>query len=355
LGGVPEILFPSRTGTFQAPVSLGLRDGDPQARMDEFVTYIPYILIFILCGSAHEFFHAWSAFRLGDNTSRDLGRLSLNPLVHIDPVGSLLFPLLNIFLGGIVIGWMKPVPVSPMNLRHPKRDMLLVSLAGPYANLLLGFGGFLALVVYDGAGMAPPRALQFWILINLMLAFFNLLPIPPLDGSSIVDFIRGEKGRSYHSQGFLGMTLLYVILLLGGFRYLWIAIDESVVFMRAVPLLPLLVFLILCGLGLTFYVKTSIKTRKLSPKKSKSLESQVTYEIARKVGLKLAEGRMLTQAEQTWYEKIRYDPGDGQPLCSPLSFQPTNDFCRTCPNFLRCASRLVHLLQSGKRPPSGRG
>jgi Zn-dependent protease len=170
------------------------------------------ILIFSLC--VHECAHAWTASRLGDQTARMQGRVSLNPMVHVDPIGTLLFPALMIFgpfiglsfFGGMLVGWAKPTPVITRNFRRIVRDDNLTTLAGPLSNLLIALIAFAALAVMivsvpngrmivlssfiaslSPAGEVAPQPLvllcTLTILINLSLCIFNLLPIPPLDGS----------------------------------------------------------------------------------------------------------------------------------------------------------------------------
>jgi Zn-dependent protease len=185
-----------------------LLSSDFVIRIYEFV-----ILIFSLC--VHESAHAWMASRLGDQTSRMLGRISLNPVAHIDPIGTLLFPAIGIFgpligLGGFgrfMIGWAKPVMINPRNFRKIVRDDNLVSLAGPASNLLIALCAVLLLVgielmVPQGkllvfytmqGGFAPTSQVGvlvqvafLTILVNLSLCFFNLVPIPPLDGSHVL-------------------------------------------------------------------------------------------------------------------------------------------------------------------------
>ena len=173
------------------------------------------LLIFSLC--VHECAHAWSASMLGDQTARLEGRITLNPMYHVDPIGTLLFPAIMIFgpfigfsfFGGMLVGWAKPTPVITRNFRKIVRDDNLVTMAGPLSNLLIVAAAFLVMVVLSlalpdghnvvlssfvaslgpaGAELPQPIALlcSLAILINLSLFFFNLLPIPPLDGSRIV-------------------------------------------------------------------------------------------------------------------------------------------------------------------------
>lgn len=172
----------------------------------------------------HESAHALAAYVLGDKTARSRGRVSLNPLAHIDPFGTVLLPLLMLAAGGPVFAFAKPVPVYLNNLKHPKRDELLVALAGPLSNALLALAA--ALIGYvllpTLAGQAPMNLLHSlfsffmtFIVVNLSLAFFNLIPLPPLDGSSIlVPFLKGKALREYYRIQQYAMPILLVILYL---------------------------------------------------------------------------------------------------------------------------------------------
>lgn len=189
------------------------------------------LLIFSL--SVHECAHAWMASRLGDQTARLQGRVTLNPMYHIDPFGTLLFPALMIFgplfgggmLGGFLFGWAKPTPVITRNFRRIVRDDTLTTLAGPVSNLLLAFVGFLGLAVLIVTQGRQPIGMQmngntqaFGLLcelainVNLALFFFNLLPLPPLDGSRILrHFLPYNWLNTYDRMGILSFVLMIVL------------------------------------------------------------------------------------------------------------------------------------------------
>ncbi len=170
----------------------------------------------------HESAHALAAYALGDKTARSRGRVSLNPLKHIDPFGTILLPLLMIAAGGPVFAFAKPVPVYLGNLKHPKRDELLISLAGPASNIVLAcLGALLLSTVVNGsmwgasAGSLLAEFSLTFIFVNLSLAFFNLIPLPPLDGSSIlVPFLKGDALNTYYRIQQYAMPILIVVLYL---------------------------------------------------------------------------------------------------------------------------------------------
>ena len=156
-------------------------------------TFAVWALPVLFAITLHEVAHGWTAKALGDNTAYMMGRLSLNPLKHIDPVGTILVPLLFLLLpGNFLFGWAKPVPVSARNLPHPRRDMAIVAAAGPASNLLMAFGWGLLLKFVLAAGgdsgvwLGLKLMATAGIIVNLVLMALNLLPVPPLDGSRVV-------------------------------------------------------------------------------------------------------------------------------------------------------------------------
>lgn len=169
----------------------------------------------------HEAAHAWTADRLGDPTARALGRVSLNPLVHIDPIGTLLLPILAAVSHLPIIGWAKPVPVSMRNLRDPRRDFMIVAAAGPISNLVQAVAAALLLrasdaTLHSGVSGWGAAVLTLAVEINLLLAFFNLIPVPPLDGGNVLlGLLPPRAAMAYAQVRRYGFILLYALLLSG--------------------------------------------------------------------------------------------------------------------------------------------
>ncbi|MEW6541287.1 MAG: site-2 protease family protein [Bacillota bacterium] len=182
------------------------------------------VLVIVIGVVFHEVAHGWMAKRLGDRTAERAGRLTLNPIPHLDPVGSIILPAALVLLNaGVVFGWAKPVPVNPHNFRGDiKRGMMLVSFAGPGSNLLLAAVGAVLLGLLMGLqGIAAVTQTLFGnflhslILINLVLAFLNLLPVPPLDGSKILAGILPGRQEWLYSLEKYGFAVLIVLLVTG--------------------------------------------------------------------------------------------------------------------------------------------
>ncbi|MEE2764959.1 MAG: site-2 protease family protein [Candidatus Neomarinimicrobiota bacterium] len=196
---------------------------DPQA----LILLIP-TLIFAL--SFHEYAHAWMANRLGDNTAARMGRLTLNPMAHLDPMGSMMI----LFVG---FGWAKPVPVDPRFLGNPRTDMMKVAAAGPLANFILAFCGGMILRSLNGSGLLNEAILimlLYFIQINIALAVFNLIPIAPLDGSQIFSgyLARTNPDLAWKIQTY-GPQVLFGVILLGyltGFSIIWMIMRPFVSF-----------------------------------------------------------------------------------------------------------------------------
>ncbi|MBA4386840.1 MAG: site-2 protease family protein [Verrucomicrobia bacterium] len=165
----------------------------------------------------HEVAHGYVAYRLGDDTAREHERITLNPLPHIDIFGTIILPLiLSMTPGGVVLGWAKPVPVNPIYFRNPKQGMMWVSLAGPASNLGLAILAGMLLRFLSDMGQAPKELLETLCLMNIGLAVFNLVPIPPLDGSKVLAaFLPTEAAIKFLQIESFGFIIIYALLFIG--------------------------------------------------------------------------------------------------------------------------------------------
>jgi Zn-dependent protease len=192
----------------------------PQLTPEALALGLTQFVVLLFSLSFHESAHAWTALRQGDPTAQSLGRISLNPLVHIDPIGTVVMPLLMIFTGVPLLGWAKPTPVNPRLFRSLRGGQILVSAAGPISNMLLAllFTAFLFVAVralpHPLHEQPLAQLLSLGVQLNVSLAIFNLIPLPPLDGSHVVEWaLPNGMGHRYIAaiapyQGFLLLALV---------------------------------------------------------------------------------------------------------------------------------------------------
>jgi Zn-dependent protease len=213
--------------------------------------YILPILLFSVI--VHEIAHGYMALRLGDHTAKDMGRLTLNPIPHIDPIGSIVVPLFSLLATGrVFIAWAKPVPVNPLNFSNFKRDDILVSIVGPLANIFMALICAILFIVLQN--LSPliystnyEVLIDVWnflakmflggVYLNIVLAVFNMLPIPPLDGSHVVASILPDQiSNQYRNIGFFGIFIIILLMRVEGFRLIFSSIIETI----AIPFILLI-------------------------------------------------------------------------------------------------------------------
>jgi Zn-dependent protease len=202
----------------------------------DIVSIVFQLIAFLFAISVHESAHAWMANRRGDPTARMLGRITLNPIKHIDPIGTILLPALGLYYGSGIFGWAKPTPVDPNNFKNPIVDDILTSVIGPISNFAIATASLILLVLisltsplghrliaeralYQAGLLTPPDSLlaplvlflDITMWLNILLGVFNLIPVPPLDGSHVLrHFLADPIRRAYDSFGMLGLLLLIV-------------------------------------------------------------------------------------------------------------------------------------------------
>ena len=183
-----------------------------------------YLCVVIII-TFHEFGHAWMASRCGDDTARHEGRVTLNPLAHIDPIGTVLIPLLVLWLAmsgqgklaSFIIGWGRPVPVNPFNLRHRVRDDILVSMAGPAMNVLLAVLAVIVWRIGAATGSEPIASSAFMLIwLSMLLFFFNLIPVPPLDGSHVMKHVVQMPDETFLAISRFGLFIVIVLMNIPG-------------------------------------------------------------------------------------------------------------------------------------------
>ena len=178
---------------------------------NSFIEAALVILILIPSIIVHEVSHGFVADKLGDPTARNAGRLTLNPLPHIDPFGSVLLPAMLALANGPLFGWAKPVPVNPARFTNPTAHMAITAVAGPVSNIVLA--AVLARLLYPSLSGIPEEIVFWFIALNLFLAVFNMLPIPPLDGSRLLPLVLPERGREIYRQfEQFGFIILFALL-----------------------------------------------------------------------------------------------------------------------------------------------
>lgn len=215
--------------------------------MEKIIEHLYILPILLFSVIVHEISHGYMALRLGDPTAKMMGRLTFNPIPHIDPIGSILVPLFSLLMAGqIFIAWAKPVPVNPMNFSNFKRDDILVSVVGPFSNIAMALVCSIAFILVHTLTPLIVQAdiellTEMWgfltkmflggVYLNVILAVFNMLPIPPLDGSHVVASLLPDNiSEQYRNIGFFGIFIIILLMRVDVFRSIFFGIIETIVF-----------------------------------------------------------------------------------------------------------------------------
>lgn len=210
---------------------------------DRLISFLMFIPVFLVSLTVHELAHAFVAYKKGDSTAKDAGRLTINPIKHLDIVGSVMMPFISFASGFLLIGWAKPVPVNRNNFKHPLKDDALVSFAGPLSNFILAiiFALLLSLVYnfqLTSSGIII-NLIWYGVFFNIFLFAFNLLPIPPLDGSHILfDLFPGKLTARYLGIGFYGTIILLLFIYSPLWKYFFKMINYIITILLSVTGMP---------------------------------------------------------------------------------------------------------------------
>ncbi len=210
---------------------------------DRLISFLMFIPVFLVSLTVHEFAHAFVAYKKGDSTAKDAGRLTINPIKHLDLVGSVMMPFISFASGFLLIGWAKPIPVNRNNFKHPLKDDAQVSFAGPLSNFILAiFFALLLSLVYNfqltSSGIII-NLIWYGVFLNIFLFAFNLLPIPPLDGSHILfDLFPGKLTARYLGIGFYGTIILLLFIHSPLWKYFFKMINYIITILLSVTGIP---------------------------------------------------------------------------------------------------------------------
>lgn len=322
--------------------------------MNEIKEILLYLAIFIVAGSIHELAHALSAWWLGDPTARDEGRITLNPLRHVDPVGTIIFPIVLTLTAGIGFGWMKPVPVLPYNLRKPDRDMAIIAFAGPFSNLIQGLLAILVLRVFSITDPDLHKVIGIYAVMNFILMGFNLLPVFPLDGDKVIRIFLPERWREKFDQYAHFGFLVFAVILISGVTKYWIR-----PFIKLMQFIASLDLGIIVGIAAASFVPVLLLFFKRETKKGFRKKVERITEIPEEAGLikenarkasfvkkvrdAAEKGLVLPDKDQREFSDLRGAKiNEAAAVCPPVDFDMDDRYCLSCAQYPGCLARELH-------------
>lgn len=342
--------------------------------LEELPIILMWFTAFIISGSIHEFFHAYSAYYLGDTTAKNNGRMTINPLVHIDIFGTIIFPIMGALSGFPVIGWMKGVPINPLNFRKPSQGQAISAFAGPFSNLLQASFAIIllkiALLFWQISGGTVSIILSYistfiyiYLSVNILLLVFNLLPVPPLDGGWILRHALPERMQDHFDRIYpYGIILLYILVFTGALRliftpflvftnFLYTLILTSNIFLLSIP------FLILATITLIFFrenvyiffhrIKHGSKTFKSQSRKSfkssrkEKDENQQILKQGVELLKKVKTGQKLDAIEEIKLLDLKLIRNRHAQECKDNTFTIDDYRCKKCTSYANCLYKSI--------------